>query len=46
MKESGRKKTGLSPKQMFKPGNMLYPLPAVLVSVGDMKGESNLFTAA
>ena len=46
MKEIGRKKTGLSPKQMFKPGNMLYPLPAVLVSVGDMKGESNLFTAA
>lgn len=30
----------------FKPGNMLYPLPAVLVSVGDIDGESNLFTVA
>lgn len=30
----------------FKPGNMLYPLPAVLISVGDMQGESNLFTVA
>lgn len=30
----------------FKPGNMLYPLPAVLVSVGDMQAESNLFTVA
>lgn len=29
----------------FKPGNMLYPLPAVLVSVGDEK-ENNLFTVA
>ena len=33
-------------KQNFKPGNMLYPLPAVLVSVADKKGESNLFTVA
>ena len=30
----------------FKPGNMLYPLPAVLVSVADKKGNSNLFTVA
>ena len=33
-------------KQNFKPGNMLYPLPAVLVSVADKKGNSNLFTVA
>ena len=33
-------------KQNFKPGNMLYPLPAVLVSVADKKGDSNLFTVA
>ena len=33
-------------KQNFKPGNMLYPLPAVLVSVADKKGRSNLFTVA
>lgn len=30
----------------FKPGNMLYPLPAVLVSVADKKGNSNVFTVA
>lgn len=30
----------------FKPGNMLYPLPAVLVSVKDLNGKINLFTVA
>ena len=30
----------------FKPGNMLYPIPAVLISVGDIDGESNIFTVA
>ena len=30
----------------FKPGNMLYPLPAVLVSVTDGKGNDNVFTVA
>ncbi len=34
------------PKINFKPGNMLYPLPAVLVSCGDIQGKSNLFTVA
>lgn len=33
-------------KQTWKPGNMLYPLPAVLVSVADRAGNSNLFTVA
>ena len=33
-------------KQNFKPGNMLYPLPAVLVSAADKKGNSNLLTIA
>ncbi|MCH5250178.1 MAG: flavin reductase family protein [Lachnospiraceae bacterium] len=33
-------------KQDFKPGNMLYPLPAVLVSVADKQGNSNLLTIA
>jgi len=33
-------------KQNFKPGNMLYPLPAVLVSVADREGNSNLLTIA
>ena len=30
----------------FKPGNMLYPLPVVLVSVSDGKGKDNLLTVA
>ena len=33
-------------KQIWKPGNMLYPLPAVLVSVSDGKGNDNLVTVA
>lgn len=33
-------------KQNFKPGNMLYPLPAVLVSAADKEGNSNLLTIA
>lgn len=33
-------------KRRFKPGNMLYPVPAVLVSVADSEGKANLFTAA
>lgn len=30
----------------WKPGNMVYPLPAVLVSCGDIDGENNLLTVA
>lgn len=30
----------------FKPGNMLYPLPVVLVSVSDGKGNDNILTVA
>lgn len=33
-------------RQTWKAGNMLYPLPAVLVSVADSAGNSNLFTVA
>lgn len=33
-------------RQTWKPGNMLYPLPAVLVSVADKAGRQNLFTVA
>ena len=33
-------------KQSWKPGNMLYPLPVVLVSAADKKGEKNVFTVA
>ena len=30
----------------FKPGNMLYPLPAVMVSCGDLAQEANILTVA
>lgn len=33
-------------KITFKPGNMIYPLPAVMVSCGDINGESNIITVA
>ena len=33
-------------KQIWKPGNMLYPVPAVLVSVADKDGNDNLITIA
>jgi flavin reductase (DIM6/NTAB) family NADH-FMN oxidoreductase RutF len=33
-------------KQSWKPGTMIYPLPAVLVSCGETDGEHNLFTVA
>ena len=33
-------------KQTWKPGNMVYPLPAVMVSVGNPDGETNIITIA
>lgn len=33
-------------RQVWRPGNMLYPLPAVMVSVADEKGEANILTVA
>ena len=33
-------------KQLWKPGNMIYPLPAVMVSVGDADGNTNIITVA
>lgn len=33
-------------KELFKPGNMLYPLPAVMVSCADKKGNENILTIA
>ena len=33
-------------KLRWKPGNMLYPLPAVMVSCGDQPDNYNIFTAA
>lgn len=33
-------------KQLWKPGNMLYPLPVVMVSVAGTHGEKNILTIA
>ena len=33
-------------KQNWKPGNMVYPLPAALISCGDMAGKMNLLTVS
>ncbi len=33
-------------KQLWKPGNMIYPLPAVMVSVTDGEGHDNIITVA
>lgn len=33
-------------RQDWKPGNMLYPLPAVLISSGDIECEYNVMTAS
>ena len=33
-------------KQTWKPGNMLYPLPVVMVTVQDKKGQKNIITVA
>lgn len=33
-------------KQIWRPGNMLYPLPVVMVSVADKAGNANIVTVA
>lgn len=33
-------------KQLWKPGNMLYPLPVVMVSLADKQGKPNIITIA
>lgn len=33
-------------KEVWKPGNMLYPLPAVMVSAGNRAGNQNIITIA
>ena len=39
-------KSSAHSKQEWRPGNMLYPLPAVLVSCGSPDGKINVMTAA
>ena len=36
----------LNKKRCWKPGTMIYPLPAVLVTCGQSVGESNMLTVA
>ena len=31
-------------KEIWKPGNMLYPLPVVMVSVAEESGKQNIIT--
>lgn len=33
-------------KQIWKPGNMIYPVPAVMVTVADKTGKENIITVA
>lgn len=33
-------------KQIWKGGNMVYPVPAVMISVGNKAGKTNIFTVA
>ncbi len=33
-------------KQVWRPGNMLYPLPVVMITVSDKEGNSNIITVA
>jgi len=33
-------------KQIWKPGNMVYPVPVVMVTVADKKGNTNIITVA
>lgn len=41
-----KKKEKTMGKQHWKPGNMLNPVPAVMVSVTDKEGKSNIITVA
>lgn len=43
MKEAKRILEG---RQEWRPGNMLYPLPAVMVSAADKEGNANILTVA
>ena len=33
-------------KEIWQPGNMLYPLPVVMVTVADKEGKPNIITLA
>lgn len=41
-----QKKVSVCRKQEWKPGNMIYPVPAVMVTVADREGNDNIITVA
>ena len=45
-KRPERKVTSEMKKQEWKPGNMIYPVPAVMVTVADSQGNDNIITVA
>lgn len=44
--QKGKKAATPGPRARWKPGNMIYPVPAVLVTVADSEGNSNIITIA
>ena len=46
-KRKEKRKAGIGAgRQVWRPGNMLYPLPAVMVSAADKAGNANILTVA
>ena len=46
IKNDTEKLSPVSRKAQWKPGNMVYPVPAVMVTVADRDGVSNIITIA
>lgn len=46
MQDTDCKMGNIMSKELWKPGNMLYPLPVVMVSVADKNGKNNIITLA
>lgn len=46
MKDNKNKVDYDNARLIWQPGNMLYPVPAVMVSVADLKGNTNIITVA
>lgn len=45
-RQKATEKISYYPKQQWKPGNMLYPVPAVMVTASDGEGKDNIITVA
>ena len=44
-KKDNKNSTG-NGRMLWKPGNMVYPVPAVMVTAADREGKSNIITIA